>query len=57
MLVPIFTLKFGHKVHPRTTAIGKYDGIHPCLTGATTAGKVGRISWINYGLFAVKNSL
>ncbi|KAK3738831.1 hypothetical protein QZH41_011043 [Actinostola sp. cb2023] len=40
MLVPIFTLKLGHKIHPRTAAVGKYDGIHPCLTGATTAGKV-----------------
>lgn len=40
MLVPIFTLKLGHKIHPRTTAVGKFDGVHPCLTGATTAGKV-----------------
>lgn len=40
MLVPIFTLKLGHKIHPRTAAVGKFDGVHPCLTGATTAGKV-----------------
>ncbi|EDO39492.1 predicted protein [Nematostella vectensis] len=40
MLVPIFTLKLNHKIHPRTAALGRYDGQHPCLTGATTAGKV-----------------
>lgn len=43
MLVPIFTLKLGHKIHARTAAVGKFDGVHPCLTGATTAGKVGTI--------------
>ena len=41
MLVPIFTLKLGHKIHPRTAALGRYDGRHPCLTAGTTAGKVG----------------
>lgn len=40
MLVPIFTLKLGHKIHPRTAALGRYDGRHPCLTAGTTAGKV-----------------
>lgn len=40
MLVPIFTLKLNHKIHARTAALGRYDGRHPCLTGATTAGKV-----------------
>ena len=40
MLVPIFTLKLGHKIHARTAALGRYDGKHPCLTGGTTAGKV-----------------
>ncbi|XP_065134991.2 BBSome complex member BBS2 [Paramisgurnus dabryanus] len=40
MLVPIFTLKLNHKINPRMVAIGKYDGIHPCLTAATQAGKV-----------------
>ncbi len=40
MLVPVFTLKLNHKVHPRMAAIGLYDGKHPCLTCATTAGKV-----------------
>ncbi|XP_064634179.1 Bardet-Biedl syndrome 2 protein homolog [Lineus longissimus] len=39
-LVPIFTLKLNHKINPRMVAIGKYDGKHPCLTCATTAGKV-----------------
>ena len=41
MLVPIFTLKLSQKIHSRTATIGKYDGRHPCLTAATTAGKVG----------------
>lgn len=40
MLVPIFTLKLNHKVIPRMVALGHYDGKHPCLTCATTAGKV-----------------
>ena len=41
MLVPVFTLKLSQKIHPRMVGIGKYDGIHPCLTAATTANKVG----------------
>ncbi|XP_031420755.1 Bardet-Biedl syndrome 2 protein homolog isoform X2 [Clupea harengus] len=40
MLVPIFTLKLNHKVNPRMVTMGKFDGIHPCLTAATQAGKV-----------------
>jgi Bardet-Biedl syndrome 2 protein len=40
MLVPIFSLKLNNKICARTVAIGKYDGIHPCLTAATLAGKV-----------------
>ena len=41
MLVPIFTLKLGQKIHSRRVTIGRYDGQRPCLTAATTAGKVG----------------
>ena len=40
MIVPIFSLKLNNKITPRTVAIGKYDGLHPCLTAATLAGKV-----------------
>ncbi|XP_078526816.1 BBSome complex member BBS2 [Lissotriton helveticus] len=40
MLVPIFTLKLNHKINPRMVTVGKYDGVHPCLTAATQAGKV-----------------
>nr|CAB3225153.1 Bardet-Biedl syndrome 2 protein homolog [Phallusia mammillata] len=40
MLVPIFTLKIKHKIHPRMVTVGKYDGLHPCLTCGTTASKV-----------------
>ncbi|XP_005107459.1 Bardet-Biedl syndrome 2 protein homolog [Aplysia californica] len=40
MLVPIFTLKLNHRVTPRAVAVGRYDGRHPALTCATTAGKV-----------------
>lgn len=40
MLVPIFSLKLNNKICARTVAIGKYDGLHPCLTAATLAGKV-----------------
>ena len=41
MLVPIFTLNLGQKIHSRRVTIGRYDGQRPCLTAATTAGKVG----------------
>ncbi|XP_077966943.1 BBSome complex member BBS2-like isoform X2 [Styela clava] len=37
---PAFNFKLNHKVHPGTLTIGKYDGIHSCLTAATTAGKI-----------------
>lgn len=40
MLVPIFTLKLNHKVNPRMVTVGTFDGVHPCLTAATQAGKV-----------------
>ncbi|XP_029464577.1 Bardet-Biedl syndrome 2 protein isoform X2 [Rhinatrema bivittatum] len=40
MLVPVFTLKLNHKINPHMVAVGKYDGVHPCLTAATQAGKV-----------------
>ncbi|XP_072026618.1 BBSome complex member BBS2-like [Amphiura filiformis] len=40
MLVPIFTLKLNHKINSRMVTLGKYDGKHPNLTAATTAGKV-----------------
>ena len=40
MLVPIFNLKLQHKIHPRTVTLGKYDGVHPCLSCGTTASKV-----------------
>lgn len=40
MLVPIFTLKLNHRINPRMVTVGKYDGVHPCLTAATQAGKV-----------------
>uniref|UniRef100_A0A3Q2DAX2 Bardet-Biedl syndrome 2 n=1 Tax=Cyprinodon variegatus TaxID=28743 RepID=A0A3Q2DAX2_CYPVA len=40
MMVPIFTLKLNHKINPRMVSVGKFDGVHPCLTAATQAGKV-----------------
>ena len=40
MFAPIFTLKLKHKIHPRTVTVGKYDGLHPCLSCGTTASKV-----------------
>ncbi|XP_076849765.1 BBSome complex member BBS2 [Brachyhypopomus gauderio] len=40
MLVPIFTLKLNHKINPRMVTMGRFDGVHPCLTAATQAGKV-----------------
>lgn len=44
MLVPIFTLKLNHKINPRMVTVGKFDGVHPCLTAATQAGKVREIN-------------
>lgn len=38
--MPIFTLKLNHKINPRMVAVGTFDGVHPCLTAATQAGKV-----------------
>ena len=40
MLVPIFTLKLNQKIIPRLVTVGRYDGKHPCLTAATSGGKV-----------------
>jgi len=40
MLVPVFTLKLNQKINPRMVTIGHFDGVHPCLTCGTTAGKV-----------------
>ncbi|RDD37377.1 Bardet-Biedl syndrome 2 protein-like protein [Trichoplax sp. H2] len=40
MIVPIFTLRFNHKIFAGLTTVGLYDGKHPCLTCATTAGKI-----------------
>ena len=40
MLVPIFTLKLNQKIIPRLVTVGQYDGRHPCLTAATSGGKV-----------------
>lgn len=40
MLVPIFSLRLNNKIVPRTVAVGKFDGLHPCLTAGTLAGKV-----------------
>nr|XP_044998018.1 Bardet-Biedl syndrome 2 protein isoform X2 [Jaculus jaculus] len=40
MLLPVFTLKLRHKISPRMVAVGRYDGIHPCLAAATQTGKV-----------------
>ena len=40
MIVPIFSLKLNNKICDRTVTIGRYDGIHPCLTAGTLAGKV-----------------
>lgn len=40
MLKPIFNFKLNHKIHVGMVTVGKYDGVHPCLTAATTAGKI-----------------
>ncbi|XP_077549779.1 BBSome complex member BBS2-like [Haemaphysalis longicornis] len=39
-LVPLFTFHLNHKILPRKVTIGKYDGLHPCLTAATASDKV-----------------
>ncbi|XP_013786899.1 Bardet-Biedl syndrome 2 protein homolog [Limulus polyphemus] len=40
MLMPVFTLNLNHKILPHRLTIGKFDGIHPCLTAATAADKI-----------------
>lgn len=54
MVVPIFSLKLNNKISTRTVSIGKYDGIHPCLTAATLAGKVKK-NWIKIDLLFFKS--
>ena len=39
-LTAVFTLKLNHKVLARRVAVGKFDGIHPCLVAATNGNKV-----------------
>ncbi|XP_043935476.1 Bardet-Biedl syndrome 2 protein [Protopterus annectens] len=48
MLVPIFTLKLNHKINPQMVTVGKYDGVHPCLTAATKAGKKNSLLNVSY---------
>ncbi|GFR02125.1 bardet-Biedl syndrome 2 protein homolog [Trichonephila clavata] len=40
MLAPVFSLNLSHKILPHRVTIGKYDGIHPCLTAATASDKI-----------------
>jgi hypothetical protein len=40
MLVPVFSLQLNNKVHPRTLAVGKFNGKRSCLVGATAGNKV-----------------
>ncbi len=51
MLVPIFSLKLNNKICARTVSVGRYDGIHPCLTAATLAGKVAFAHFLNHITF------
>lgn len=46
MLIPVFSLKLAHKIIPRLLTVGKYDGVHPCLTGGTNGGRVGYVDWL-----------
>lgn len=39
-LVPQFTFQLNHKVLARRVTVGKYDGLHPCITAATASDKV-----------------
>ncbi|KAH7970359.1 hypothetical protein HPB49_004419 [Dermacentor silvarum] len=39
-LVPEFTFQLNHKVLARRVTVGKYDGLHPCITAATASDKV-----------------
>ncbi|KAF2366333.1 Ciliary BBSome complex subunit 2 C-terminal domain [Trinorchestia longiramus] len=40
MLVPAFTVNLNQKLLAGRVTIGRYDGIHPCLTASTTRDKV-----------------
>ena len=40
MLVPAFTVNLNHKLIGGKVTIGRYDGVHPCITASTTADKV-----------------
>ena len=40
MLIPAFQLQLGHPIQHGQVCVGKYDGKHPSLTCATSAGKV-----------------
>ncbi|KAA0199277.1 hypothetical protein HAZT_HAZT008930 [Hyalella azteca] len=40
MLVPAFTVNLKQKLLAGRVTIGRYDGIHPCLTASTTRDKV-----------------
>lgn len=57
MLVPIFTLKLNHKINPRMVTVGTFDGVHPCLTAATQAGKVQMIHFNSRMLVVVSLSV
>jgi Bardet-Biedl syndrome 2 protein len=46
MLVPIFSIKLNNKILARTVAIGRFDSIHPCISGATLAGKVNEVFFL-----------
>lgn len=40
MIIPAFQLTLNNTILPGLVTVGKYDGIHPSLTCATTAGKL-----------------
>ncbi|KAK9814709.1 hypothetical protein WJX72_010246 [[Myrmecia] bisecta] len=40
MLIPAFQLHLTDAIQQRAVTVGKYDGVHPALTAATTGGKV-----------------
>ncbi|XP_054718944.1 Bardet-Biedl syndrome 2 protein homolog [Uloborus diversus] len=40
MLAPVFTLNLSQKILPHRVTIGKYDGVHPCITAATASDKI-----------------
>ena len=46
--MPVFTLKLNQKIVPRLVTVGRYDGSHPCLTAATSGGKVCIQSSVTY---------